>query len=99
MSEDFQKLGRENQKNFLLYALNLFRKVTLYGVDETLVAYLPPAELDFVQKFSKLITLDNAGQLTAELNEAHYHIERNANPKMVFVDSSIQMAGYLRGLN
>jgi DNA polymerase-3 subunit delta' len=95
-SEDFQKLGRENQKNFLLYALNLFRKVMLYGVDEALITYLPPNELDFVQKFSKVITQANAGQLAEELNQAHYHIERNANPKMVFVDSSIQIAQYLR---
>ncbi len=95
MSEDFQKLGRENQKSFLLYALNLFRKVMLYGVDTSLVSFLPPAEQDFVEKFSKIITENNAGQLAEELNQAHYHIERNANPKMVFVDSSIQMAGYL----
>lgn len=99
MSDKFQTLGRENQKNFLLYALNLFRKVMLYGVDTALVSYLPPAELDFVQKFSRLITGDNAGELAEELNQAHYHIERNANPKMVFVDSSIQIAGYLRGKN
>ncbi len=96
MGDRFQTLGRENQKNFLLYALNLFRKVTLFSVDASLISYLPPNELDFVQKFSKVITHANAGQLAEELNEAHYHIERNANPKMVFVDSSIQIAGYLR---
>jgi DNA polymerase III subunit delta' len=96
MSEEFQKLGRENQKNFLLYALNLLRKVMLYGVDASLVAFLPPAELDFVQKFSKVITSNNAGELAEELNQAHFHIERNANPKMVFVDSSLQIAGFLR---
>ena len=96
MSDKFQTLGRENQKNFLLYALNLFRKVTLFGVDDSLISFLPPAELDFVRKFSKVITEANAGQLAEELNQAHFHIERNANPKMVFVDSSIQIAGYLR---
>lgn len=96
MSEKFQTLGRENQKNFLLYALNLFRKVMLFGVDSSLITYLPPAELEFVQKFSKVITGANAGQLTEELNQAHYHIERNANPKMVFVDTSIQLASFLR---
>lgn len=96
MSDKFQTLGRENQKNFLLYALNLFRKVMLFGVDTSLIAFLPPAELDFVQKFSKVITGNNAGELAEELNQAHYHIERNANPKMVFVDSSIQIAGFLR---
>ncbi|RAU83774.1 DNA polymerase III subunit [Pontibacter arcticus] len=96
MSEKFQTLGRENQKNFLLYALNLFRKVMLFGVDSSLITYLPPAELEFVQKFSKVITSANAGQLTEELSQAHYHIERNANPKMVFVDTSIQLASFLR---
>ncbi|WP_162051721.1 DNA polymerase III subunit [Pontibacter pamirensis] len=96
MSDKFQTLGRENQKNFLLYALNLFRKVMLFGVDNSLITFLPPAELDFVQKFSKVITEANAEELAEELNQAHYHIERNANPKMVFVDSSIQIAGYLR---
>jgi DNA polymerase-3 subunit delta' len=96
MSDKFQTLGRENQKNFLLYALNLFRKVMLFGVDDSLISFLPPAELGFVQNFSKVITEANAGQLAEELNQAHYHIERNANPKMVFVDSSIQIARYLR---
>jgi DNA polymerase-3 subunit delta' len=96
MSDKFQTLGRENQKNFLLYALNLFRKVMLFGVDGSLISFLPPAELGFVQNFSKVITGANAGQLAEELNQAHYHIERNANPKMVFVDSSIQIARYLR---
>ncbi|TXK24753.1 DNA polymerase III subunit delta [Pontibacter qinzhouensis] len=98
-SEDFQKLGRENQKNFLLYALNLFRKVMLYGIDTSLVAFMPPAEQAFIENFSKLITTRNAELLSTELNEAHYHIERNANPKMVFVDSSIQIAGFLRNQN
>lgn len=97
MSEDFQKLGRENQKNFLLYALNLFRKVMLYGVDAGLIRYLPPDEMDFVQKFSKLFNQHNGALMADELNQAHYHIERNANPKIVFVDSSIQIAHYLRG--
>jgi hypothetical protein len=44
-------------------------------------------------------TENNADKLAQELNEAHYHIERNANPKMVFVDSSIQIAQYLRNAN
>ncbi|MDX5349040.1 MAG: DNA polymerase III subunit delta [Hymenobacteraceae bacterium] len=98
LSDEFQKLGRENQKNFLHYSLNLFRKVMLYGIDPSLVHYLPPAELDFVSKFSKFVNETNAAALTEQLNQAHYHIERNANPKMVFVDSSIQIAEYLHPL-
>ena len=96
LSEDFQKLGRENQKNFLQYALSVIRRVMLYGVDPALVGFVPPAEADFVSKFSKVIHANNVALLTNELNQAHYHIERNANPKMVFVDVSLALAKYLK---
>ena len=95
-SEAFQKLGRENQKELLSYSLVLLRKVLLFGIDPKFVPHLPAAELDFVTKFSKLVTPRNADLLTKELNEAHYHIERNANAKMVFVDSSLRMGGFLK---
>ncbi|GAB2530628.1 DNA polymerase III subunit [Rufibacter soli] len=95
-SEDFQKLGRENQKNFLQFALGLLRKVLLYGVDQQLITFLPVPELDFVQKFAKLIHQGNGAQLTHELNEAHYHIERNAHPKITFLNTSIQIAQLIR---
>ncbi|MBK0401521.1 DNA polymerase III subunit delta [Adhaeribacter sp. BT258] len=96
LSEDFQKLGRENQKNFLQYALSVIRRVMLFGVDPSLVGFVPPAEADFVSKFSKVIHANNVALLTNELNQAHYHIERNANPKMVFVDVSLALAKYLK---
>ncbi|PSR56775.1 DNA polymerase III subunit delta [Adhaeribacter arboris] len=96
LSEDFQKMGRENQKNFLHYALSSLRKVLLYGIDPGLISFIPPAEGDFIQRFSKIVREVNAPLLTEELNQAHYHIERNANPKMVFIDSSIQIARYLK---
>ena len=96
LSEDFQKMGRENQKNFLHYALSSLRKVLLYGIDQNLISFIPPSEADFVSKFSKIVREANGPYLTEELNQAHYHIERNANPKMVFIDSSIQIARYLK---
>lgn len=96
MSDDFQKLGRENQKAFLHYSLNNLRRVMLYGIDQQLVPFVPPSELDFVSKFSKVIRPNNVGALSEELSNAHYHIERNANPKIVFVDSSIQIARFLK---
>ena len=95
-SEEFQKLGRENQKELLSYSLGLLRKVLLYGLDPVLVPHLPAGEQDFIRRFSKFITLRNADQLTQELNEAHYHVERNANPRMVFVDTSLRVGGLLK---
>ncbi|GAB2769734.1 DNA polymerase-3 subunit delta' [Hymenobacter luteus] len=95
-ADEFQKLGRENQKEFLQYALTLLRKVLLFGLDPHLVPHLPAQEQQFVQGFSRFVTPRNAGPLTQEINEAHYHVERNANPRMVFVDTSLRVAELLR---
>ncbi|HEX8427768.1 DNA polymerase III subunit delta [Hymenobacter sp.] len=95
-SDDFQKLGRENQKEFMQFALGLLRKVLLYGLDPQLVPHLPAAEQQFITGFSRFVTPRNADPLTRELNEAHYHIERNANPRMVFVDVSLRVAELLK---
>ena len=95
-SEEFQKLGRENQKEMLAYSLGLLRKVLLFGIDPKFVPHLANGEQQFVTGFAKFVTPRNADLLTKELTDAHYHIERNANAKMVFVDSSLRLGGFLR---
>lgn len=95
-SDEFQKMGRENQKEFLHYALGLLRKVLLYGLDARLIPHLPAAEQQFVSRFSRFVHPGNADPITRELNEAHYHVERNANPRMVFVDTSLRVAELLK---
>ncbi|GAB3292598.1 ATP-binding protein [Hymenobacter humi] len=96
LSEEFQKLGRENQKELLSYSLGLVRKVLLFGIDPKFVPHLAGGEQQFVTGFAKFVTPRNAGLLTKELTDAHYHIERNANAKMVFVDSSLRLGGFLK---
>ena len=95
-SDEFQKLGRENQKDLLHYSLGVLRKVLLFGLDAQLMPHLAGSEQQFVSGFSRFVTPRNAEALTTELNDAHYHIERNANPRMVFVDISLRMAELLR---
>ena len=95
-SDEFQKLGRENQKEFLHYSLVVLRRVLLFGIDAQLVPHLTAAEQKFMQGFSRFVHLRNADLLTTELNDAHYHIERNANPRMVFVDTSLRIAELLQ---
>ncbi|MET4074568.1 DNA polymerase III subunit delta [Hymenobacter sp. UYCo722] len=95
-SEEFQKLGRENQKELLSYSLGLLRKVLLFGIDPKFVPHLATGEQQFVAGFARFVTPRNADLLTKELTDAHYHIERNANAKMVFVDSSLRLGGFLK---
>ncbi|UYZ59043.1 DNA polymerase III subunit [Hymenobacter latericus] len=95
-ADGFQKMGRENQKEFLQYALGLVRKVLLYGLDPALVPHLPASEQTFIGKFSPFVHRRNAEGLAQVLNDAHFHVERNAHPRIVFVDTSLQVADLLR---
>jgi len=55
------------------------------------LVHLPGAELDFVGKFSKHYRMDQIDAAIRLFEEAHYHIERNANPKILFLDVSLQL--------
>lgn len=89
--EELSKLGRENQKSFLLYAINMMRQVVLLKADASRLIHLPSAELDFAQKFSNHYPLQQIREAIRLFEEAHYHIERNANPKILFLDLSLQL--------
>ncbi len=88
---ELSKLGRENQKSFLLYAINMMRQVVLLKEGMSQLVHLPGAELDFAQKFSKHYRLEQIQEAIRLFEEAHYHIERNANPKILFLDLSLQL--------
>lgn len=95
-SEDFQKRGREGQKNLLRYGLGFVRKVLLHGLDPALVPTLPPNEAETVGRMSRLITPLNAPAIVALLTDAIFHTERNANPKLVFFDTSLSLYPLLK---
>jgi len=84
------KVGRENQKAFLLYGMNLIREclVGMYG-DKKLLR-VDGEELDFVQKLSTRLDGNLCRQLSDELNEAIIHVERNGSGKLIFTDLSLK---------
>jgi DNA polymerase-3 subunit delta' len=94
--ESASKLGRENQKNLLQYGVNLIRECVMIisGAEE--LVHLQSSEMDFVKNFSKHLDLAQAEALVNELEKAHYHIERNANPKILFLDVSLQFVKILK---
>src|SRR5690606_31516849 len=90
------KLGRENQKSFLLYAINMMREAMLLKEDLSQLVFLPEPEKVFADKFSSRYSLDQLEAVVAEFEKASYHIERNANPKILFLDVSLQIVLFLR---
>src|SRR5690606_14626913 len=89
--DELSKLGRESQQSFLLYAINMMRQAVLSKADMSQLIHLPEAELGFVRKFGGHYQLRQVEETVRLLEEAYYHIERNANPKLLFLDLSLQL--------
>lgn len=85
------KLGRENQKSLILYAIGIVRQVLLIqeGVPE--LVRLSGAERTFAEKFSSLYSAEQLEQSITVFEKAFYHVERNANSKILFLDVSLQL--------
>ena len=89
--------GRENQKNFLKYGISFMRECSLLlsGAEE--LVKLPGSALDTAKKLSThVLDLNMAEAIISELETAHYHIERNANPKILFLDVSLQLVKIIK---
>ncbi len=95
-TEQFQKMGRERQKSFLRYALRMIRQSVLQWQQAASLVKVAGREQEFVQKFSRQLTDHNADRIRRELEHAHHHVERNANPKILFMDMSYRIMGLLK---
>jgi DNA polymerase-3 subunit delta' len=96
-TEDVAKWGRENQKNFLNYGINFLRECSLLlsGADD--LVKLPTETLSIAVKLTtNVLNLPMVEALINELEQAHYHIERNANPKILFLDVSLQLVKIIK---
>lgn len=91
------KLGRENQKYFLTYALHFLRELMVLRVtgDNDNVR-LQTTEKQTAINMARVIGFEQVGKISELLNEAIFHVERNANPKILFLDTSIKLHKVLR---
>lgn len=87
--------GRERQKNFIIYALHIMRESLILNYGNEELVKLGEDERDFVQKFSPFIHKNNIEYFIEELNKAHFHMERNANPKILFMDLAFKFNEFL----
>lgn len=94
-ADKFNELGKEGQKTLLQYALTIFRESLISNFGTLELLRTPTKLMDFVSNFAKVINEHNIFQLTNLLDEAYFHLERNANSRIVFMDISIQLARLL----
>jgi len=89
--DQFSKMGRENQKNFLRYGVSFLRECCLISSGAESLVHLPATELETAKKMTNVMDISQAEGIITELEKAHYHVERNANPKILFLDVSLQI--------
>ena len=94
--DQLAKMGRENQKNFLRYGISFIRECCLLIAGAGSLVHLPANELETAQKMTNVMNISMAEAISAELEKAHYHVERNANPKILFLDVSLQIIKTLK---
>jgi DNA polymerase III subunit delta' len=93
--EEVAKIGRENQKLFLKYALFFLRECSMVlftGSSDKLEG----EELKFAQGLSSKLSPEQFETLAKLFNRIHYLVERNANPKILFVSNSFKIASVLK---
>ena len=94
-SEEIALKSKEVQKVFLTYALHMFRQSMLRNYTESQLTRVSREEDTFLENFSKFITGNNVQQFLEEFSDAHYHIERNANSKILFTHLSFQVMRFI----
>lgn len=95
-TEEFAKLGRENQKQFLQYGLHFLRELLVLVATGQTNLRLRADELATAQNMSRVLNFEKIGRLAGIFNDNIYYIERNANPKILFLDTSIQLNRILK---
>lgn len=95
-SDELSKTGRETQKKFLYYTLNMIRQAMLlnYSAEQLAVTRIHMEGFQMA-KFAPFVHENNVVAIISELETAFYHIERNGNAKIIFTDLSIKLTRLL----
>ena len=94
--EKFSGIGRENQKHFLRYGLHFLREYMVLKLTDNANVRLRSKELTTAQNLLPIIELEQVEQMMNLFNDCTFYVERNANPKVLFLDTSIQVNRILK---
>ncbi len=96
MAAEFNSGGRENMKRFLLYSLRVTRYCALNNLGLNDYVNSDGEEMSFINAFTPYINHRNVHLFAEEFNDSVYHIERNANGSLLFLDISLKAMKWLK---
>ena len=94
-AEEAASLSKEKQKIFLRYALHMFRQSIIKNYTDDQLTKVSDEEASFLKNFSRFITGNNILDFSETFNDAHYHVERNANSKILFTNICFKVMRYI----
>ena len=95
-AETVAGMGREPQKNFLIYCQRMIRESFICNFHRPEINYMNTDEANFTSRFAPFVNEKNIFGIMEELSEAQRHIEQNVNAKMVFFDLALKMIMLLK---
>ncbi len=91
-ADDYSKTGREQQKNFLQYIIQLLEQAIRVRYRPQAGEGLPDAEGQFIQKLAGTsIPFENLGKMVDAVSDTIFYIERNAHGKTQLHALAIKM--------
>ncbi|MDA9773455.1 hypothetical protein N9B82_00745 [Saprospiraceae bacterium] len=94
--DSFAKKSKDEQKGFLLYALNLFREIARVNILPENQLRIQQSEIQTAKKIAGIINFEKIEKLNNILTDTIYYIERNANIKVLMMETNISFKNVLR---
>lgn len=96
IANEIATIGRERQKNYLVYCQRMIREYFISNLKHPEMTYLNQDENNFGVRFAPFINEKNIVDFMDELALAERHIEQNVNAKMVFFDLCLKITMLLK---
>jgi DNA polymerase-3 subunit delta' len=99
LQERFTKIiaeGREKQKQFIRYMIQMFRNILLVNSNKTELLRATTKEKNILSTFTPYIKLRNISPITEACNKAILYIERNGNSSLIFNNLYFNIANRLQ---
>jgi len=98
-AEEWSKAGREQQKNFLHYIIQLLEQAIRVRYMPDAIHSLPEGEAQFVKKLADTkVSFESLGLMAAAISDTIFYIERNAHSKTQLHALAIRLQYISRGV-
>lgn len=96
LSDEFGQSPKPAQRNELEFAISLIRESILSLTEDPRLMNRTGDEAGFIQKFGKFASLEKLEKIYFAMGESLIHLQRNANPRVTFMNLTLECSRLLR---